>query len=308
VDGHEGYDQEDLTMRFSGPLKHEMKKLLCVLAGIAVLGGCRIIPSERTSFCFTCHRTEGVYKNLDVDASYHADYKENNRACIACHDDKSLGRAVQGGAHEMKSFWDEVTSMDLYAFEVYENTDHDARCLSCHSDVMDNETLDVAALPAALQEIGLRYDHALHWAYKDFSAEERNELQELSREKADGALSKGGAERLALLEKIKRASCAQCHERSTVDESGEVVIDKSINYAAKNPMLCTACHYDIELQEHPGKKREQLPSEESCRRCHDGNLHGGNLRIFLADCENGTDREACRQCHPLYGQDRRERF
>ena len=57
-------------------VKQAMRKLFCIFLGIAVLGGCKIIPSERTRFCFTCHRTEGVYKNLDVDASYHVDYKE----------------------------------------------------------------------------------------------------------------------------------------------------------------------------------------------------------------------------------------
>ena len=95
----------------------------------------------------------------------------------------------------------------------------------------------------------------------------------------------------------------ECHERTQVRESGETFEDKSINYAARNPMLCTACHYEIELVVHPGKKRGQLPSEESCRRCHDGRLHGGNLRIFLADCENSTDRDSCIKCHPSYRQE-----
>jgi len=281
---------------------------LCIVIAVALLGGCRFIPSERTSFCFTCHRTEGVYKNLDVDASYHADYKENERACIACHVDKSLSRSVDSGAQEMKTWWDNATSMDLYAFEVYDQTDHDSRCLSCHTDALEMEAVDAAQLPPALKKIGLRYDHAVHRAYKDFSDEEQAELEALRSKKKAPSLSPAEQERLELLEKIARANCAECHDRTKVAENGEMLKDKNINYAAKNPMLCTACHYDIELVEHPGKKREQLPSEASCRRCHDGRLHGGNLRIFLADCENGIDREHCIKCHPSYEQEKRNIF
>ncbi len=280
-----------------------MKKLLVIILGLAFLSSCNIIPSERSGFCLTCHRTEGVYKNLDLDASYHVSYKEKNEACIACHSDKSLGMSARAGAHEMKTFLGNVTAMELYAFEVFDETDYDARCLSCHTDVLEKKGIDAAALPATLKKIGLSYEHFVHMAYKEFSAEEHEELQNLQKKKHGGGLSEEEAERLALLEKVQRANCAECHERTKVRANGETFEDKSINYAARNPMLCAACHYEIALVEHPGKKRGQLPSEESCRRCHDGKLHGGNLRIFLADCENGTDRDNCIKCHPFYGQE-----
>ena len=40
-----------------------------------------------------------------------------------------------------------------------------------------------------------------------------------------------------------------------------------------------------------------MPSELSCRRCHNGQIHY-KTKIFLADCRVGADYENCLKCHP----------
>lgn len=280
-----------------------MKKLLGIALGIALLGSCSIIPSERSGFCLTCHRAEGVYKNLDLSASHHSSYREKEKACAACHSDKTLGRSLRTNARHIEAFSADVTSVRLYERELLGETDRDEMCLSCHTDALEKKEMDVFELPLKLKKLGLNYDHFVHRAYKRFSAEDTRDLKILEKKKEEGTLSAEEVGRLELLSKIARANCAGCHEKTRVSESGQTFDDKNINYAARNPMLCTACHYDIDLVQHPGKKKGQLPSEESCRRCHDGKLHGGNLRVFLADCENGAERSECVKCHPSYSQE-----
>jgi len=41
-----------------------------------------------------------------------------------------------------------------------------------------------------------------------------------------------------------------------------------------------------------------LPSEKTCRRCHNGKIHY-KTKIFLADCQKDKDFENCVKCHPL---------
>lgn len=277
-----------------------MKRVLLIVLGIALLGGCDIIPSERSNFCLTCHRTEGVYKNLDQNASYHLYYREKKKTCIACHSDKALSRFVKTNAQEVERFFANFTKIQLNNLEVFDETDHDETCLSCHSDILEKKEADISHLPAQLKKIGLKYDHSVHVVYKDFSPEEKMNLKKLKEKQDTGTLSEEEEKELELLHKVKSANCAECHNQTKVGERGEKYEDKNINYTARNPMLCTACHYEISLLEHPGKRKSQLPTEESCRRCHDGKLHGGNLRVFLADCEQGTDKKDCLKCHPYY--------
>jgi len=279
-----------------------MKKLFLILFCVAFCSGCDLIPSERSGFCLTCHRTEGIYKNLDQNASYHRYYREKKETCIACHSDKSLSRFVNTKAHGAETFCVDFTKIQLNNAEVYDETDHDKICLSCHSDILEKKEVAVSELPSKLKKIGLTYDHSVHLAYKDFSPEEKMNLKKLQEKQEKVTLSDEEAKELELLTKIKKANCAECHNKTKVGERGEKYEDKNINYAARNPMLCTACHYDISLIEHPGKKKSQLPTEASCRRCHDGKLHGGNLRVFLADCEKGADKKECVKCHPNYSQ------
>ena len=41
-----------------------------------------------------------------------------------------------------------------------------------------------------------------------------------------------------------------------------------------------------------------IPSEQSCRRCHNGKIHF-KARIFLANCKRAKNFDDCLKCHPL---------
>jgi hypothetical protein len=41
-----------------------------------------------------------------------------------------------------------------------------------------------------------------------------------------------------------------------------------------------------------------MPSEQSCRRCHNGKIHY-KTPIFLAACNSDTNYDNCLKCHPL---------
>ena len=83
------------------------------------------------------------------------------------------------------------------------------QCLSCHTDALEKKEMDAAELPPALKKIGLSYDHFVHMAYKEFSAEEQEELRESEKKKENGILSVQEAQRLDLLRKVQRANCAR---------------------------------------------------------------------------------------------------
>lgn len=49
-----------------------------------------------------------------------------------------------------------------------------------------------------------------------------------------------------------------------------------------------------------------FPTERTCRKCHNGKIHY-KTRIFLADCQNGTNLEDCLKCHPTMTKEYFER-
>ncbi len=80
--------------------------------------------------------------------------------------------------------------------------------------------------------------------------------------------------------------------------NGNNIIDKKVNYIARNPISCTGCHEEAYTSTHPGKPLK-IPTVEVCQKCHHGKIHGKFL-IFKADCDEKKEKEHCIKCHPYY--------
>jgi uncharacterized CHY-type Zn-finger protein len=114
-------------------------------------------------------------------------------------------------------------------------------------------------------------------------------------------------------------TCARCHERYK-EKTGDA--DRGVNYAEVNHLACDSCHSSashsyrsatlvpMTQEQYRGARQAAwdrlssnprwmvaMPSELSCRRCHNGQIHY-KTKIFLADCRVGADYENCLKCHP----------
>jgi len=116
------------------------------------------------------------------------------------------------------------------------------------------------------------------------------------------SLTQDEKQELALLEKIKLGNCGQCHLQEKNDESGNRIVDKTVNFSARDPIACAGCHENVTPVNHPGKPLP-MPSEEVCQKCHHGKIHGKFL-IFKAECEDTTDTKNCIKCHPYYKEEK----
>jgi hypothetical protein len=144
--------------------------------------------------------------------------------------------------------------------------------------------MDKADLPVTLKEIGLAMGHRKHY-------------------------------------ETANKECAICHLRHKV-KGGKLQEDKGVNYREYSHMTCDSCHKYVahaykkfediassnvsrdearrkawtDLNKNPRWKVD-IPSEESCRRCHNGKVHFKKL-IFLADKIRDNNYKNCLQCHP----------
>lgn len=271
--------------------------LVLIVVGTSFLVGCNLNPSERSSYCKSCHEGKGV--SYVESSRFHKDFRLGKRECIDCHSDKGVIGSAENQARDISHFLIRYTTSELYASALPGKRYSNEQCLFCHESSSKIEEMESIDLPEKLKKIGLKFDHLTHLDLSDFSKDDQRELRALE---GKTALSPEEKERMEFLQKVKRANCAQCHGKDKVAPDGRKYVDKYVNYIAEDPMLCTACHEDIDFLRHPGRPDERpgIPREESCRRCHDGKLHGNaNLRVFLSDCES-ADKENCSKCHPGY--------
>jgi hypothetical protein len=147
-----------------------------------------------------------------------------------------------------------------------------------------------------LRKIGLRVNKRAHYDFENYSLQDENRYNEL---KKKDRLTAAETKELQLLEKVKTGNCGQCHQRKKVTPEGEGGVDKAVNFVARNPVACTGCHEDVDPVTHPGSEPLKFPTEEVCKKCHHGQLHG-KFVIFKAECEDTTNTENCIKCHPNY--------
>jgi len=156
-------------------------------------------------------------------------------------------------------------------------------CQYCHLAAIQRKAMYMKDLPQELQKIGLVMDHRKHVLSRD-------------------------------------DTCARCHERYK-EKSGSA--DRAVTYTEVNHLSCDSCHtmashayrsgqlLPMSEKEYVMARQEAwnrlstnprwmiaMPTEQSCRRCHNGKIHY-KAPIFLAACNADTNYENCLKCHPL---------
>jgi hypothetical protein len=245
--------------------------------------------STRTAACMACHTREAEYADW-MAARLTADKKGFAHELIACADchvkgapDRTFTSNFRGLLHAVQYLVPQIdprrpTAPGLVkSWPVpYEN------CQSCHLGSIVRKAVQVRDLPPNMQQIGLVMDHRKHVLARD-------------------------------------DTCARCHERYKEKEGA----DRGVNYLEVNHLGCDSCHSAASHAYRAGRvlpltekefllARDEawaklltnprwmvpIPTEQSCRRCHDGKIHF-KTKIFLADCRGDDNFDNCVKCHPL---------
>lgn len=263
-----------------------------IVAGIIGFEG-MVTYNQASMFCMKCHEPDGIYRSFEEDHVSHVPYKRDDVHCLACHTDKDFYVFASNLVDHAQDGFAKMTSAELTHLPAQDPGYTDTDCLTCHYDVLKLDEAEKLELPERVAQIGLRFSHKRHFWVKDYPAEAAERLGKLS---AASVLSEQEKQELEFLLRARLGRCSQCHNRLQPLEGGEQEIDRTINYFSINPMRCIGCHTDAVRGVHPGTVHLNLPSEETCRRCHTGTFHG-RFTIFRAECE-GRDQRDCQRCHP----------
>lgn len=280
-------------------IQHHIKIVLIATPILAVLGFVGMIYyNQIPSTCLTCHYVKGPYVTIDLNTKPHKNVgKGNGTGCMSCHPDKAVEHWALRGVKQAQ-----ILSQRWANLKFTEPTDPKSfytseQCLKCHPDRLEVMERDQYLLPTErLAEIGLMLNKRLHYRFEYFRAEDQQLYRELT---AKSSLSQDEQEQLELIEKIQLGNCGQCHLREKIDASGKKVVDKTVNFAARNPIACSGCHENVTPLNHPGQPLP-MPTEEVCQKCHHGKIHG-KFVIFKAECEDLSDQTNCVKCHPYIG-------
>lgn len=278
-----------------------MRQLLAYIALIGlvllVVGGAAEL-SIRSSTCMACHGMEASFARW-MTGRLKAEKKGFGHELIACADCHIKGAPARTALSRLRGLLHTVTylvpQIDPRKPEVtgiFTRTRIPSEnCQYCHLASLNRKAVYVKDLPAGLKKIGLTMDHRKHVLTRD-------------------------------------DTCARCHERYKADDKA----DKGVNYLEVNHLACDSCH---SMASHsyradrllPMNQPEYLtaretawktlstnprwmvamPSEKSCRRCHNGKIHF-KTRIFLANCREGNNYDTCVKCHPIMTKDYFEQY
>jgi len=287
-----------LVQKIIGFIKRHIVKIVIIGAVVSGISGFTgmIVYNESTSFCLKCHYKKGQFVAIDMNTPAHKNIGKGAPGCMSCHPDKAVEKWALRGVTKAKILSQRVANLRFTEATTPRQFYTSEECLKCHPgrlDVVDREPYLLDS--EKLREIGLRFNKRLHYRFEKFHVEDQKLYQEL---KSKQALSKDEQEELNLLEKIKLGNCGQCHLREKYDAAGNKIVDKTVNFKARNPITCEGCHENVTPLNHPGQPLA-MPSEESCQKCHHGKIHG-KFVIFRAECEDLTHTENCIKCHPNY--------
>jgi len=278
-------------------IKHHIKIVLIgtPIFGIIVFGG-MIVYNQSQSFCLKCHYVKGNYVAIDMRTLPHENIGKGGPGCMNCHPDKAVEKWALRGVSKAKTlsqrfanlrFTEPTNPKDSYTTE---------QCLTCHPDRLDVMEREPYLLSSGkLAEIGLMLNKRLHYRFETFHKIDQQLYQELQ---SKSPVTDEEQQEIALIEKIKLGNCGQCHLRERVDDVGDKIEDKTVNFRARNPITCAGCHENVTPVNHPGEPLP-MPSEEVCQKCHHGKIHGKFL-IFRAECEDLSDTKDCIRCHPYF--------
>ncbi len=245
--------------------------------------------STRTFTCVACHAEQGAYADW-MASKLKAEKKGFSHeliACAACHIQGAAAGTVasrfRGLLHVATYLVPQVDPRQPEITGMFKRTRIPSEnCAYCHAAAIHKKTVDIKDLPRNLQKIGLTMDHRKHVLARD-------------------------------------DTCARCHERYKEKDQA----DKNVNYAEVNHLACDSCHTSashsyraermlplareeyIQAREESWQRLQAnprwmvaIPSEQSCRRCHNGKIHF-KARIFLANCKRAKNFDDCLKCHPL---------
>lgn len=243
--------------------------------------------SVRSQSCELCHHKEAGYASWLITEKAKEGFSHDQIACADCHlEGASQGLSsakIKGAAHVIGNIIPFIDPREPRMVNPVVEGIPSKNCIYCHVSFDKIDEMNEDDLPENLKEIGLAMGHKKHY---------------------ETALNE----------------CAVCHERFK-SKDGELVEDKGVNYREYSHMTCDSCHkyvahaykkfenllsnitYDEAVQNawaDLNKNRRwkvDIPSEESCRRCHSGKFHF-QKRIFLADRIKDDNYKNCLKCHP----------
>jgi len=263
---------------------------IIVVAACALAVGVAAEFSMRSSACMACHTREADFaawmtERLKVEKK---GFSHELIACADCHilgsPERTAMSRLRGLLHAVSYLVPQIDPRKSLVTDLFTRTRiPNENCQYCHQAAVNRKEMWVKDIPPGLKEIGLIMDHRKHLtASKD--------------------------------------TCARCHER--YKDAGSLEADKTVNYAEVNHLACDSCHTMASHSYRAGqllpmteqeyiKARESawsrlstnprwmvaIPTEQSCRRCHEGKIHY-KTKIFLADCREDTDFDNCLKCHP----------
>jgi hypothetical protein len=266
--------------------------VLIAVAGLAEL-------SVQSSTCMACHRQEASFSQW-MSMRLKAEKKGFSHELIACADchmkggaARTVGSRLDGLLHAVTYLVPQLDPRRPQVSGLYTTTKAPREnCQYCHLAAINRKQVHLKDLPPDLAKIGLVMDHRKHVLARD-------------------------------------DTCAKCHERY---KENAAVPDKQVAYTEVNHLACDSCHTRashsyrsgqllpmtdaqfvesrddawIQLSKNP-RWMVAMPSEQSCRRCHNGKIHY-KTKIFLADCRNGKNFEDCLKCHPLMTKEYFEQY
>lgn len=266
-----------------------------VLIAVAGLGEL----SVQSATCMACHTQEASFSQW-MSMRLKAEKKGFSHELIACADchmkggaARTVGSRLDGLLHAITYFVPQLDPRRPQVSGLYTTTKAPREnCQYCHLAAINRKQVHLKDLPPDLAKIGLVMDHRKHVLARD-------------------------------------DTCAKCHERY---KENAATPDKQVAYTEVNHLTCDSCHTRashsyrsgqmlpltdrqfveardeawIQLSKNP-RWMVAMPSEQSCRRCHNGKIHY-KTKIFLADCRNGKNFEDCLKCHPLMTKEYFEQY
>jgi nitrate/TMAO reductase-like tetraheme cytochrome c subunit len=267
--------------------------LIVVPLGGVLFLGTLIAYNQSSKFCYSCHINEGPYSYIDKSRNVHKDVDKHIFSCIRCHKDKTVQTIYQRFINRNKKFTEQVANLNLQNIIDPKDTYKTEQCLVCHPDRLDVDEMAIHLMQSEkLKQIGLRFNKKLHHQFESFRDEDKARYEALV---LKDNLSNEEKQEFEQLFKIKAGNCGQCHLFIKQEVNGSL-IDKTVNFVARNPITCAGCHEDVNPIRHPGKPLS-MPSEEICQKCHHGKIHG-KFQIFKAECEDLSNTDNCVKCHP----------
>ncbi len=246
--------------------------------------------SIRSFSCKACHQRQADYVRWMTDQLkiQNKGFSHELIACADCHIEGSPQNSIlsRGRAllHAVTYLVPQIDPRQPQTSGLFRETRVPSdNCQYCHYASLYRKEVYLKDLPKGLKEIGLVMDHLKHVVARD-------------------------------------DTCAKCHER--YKDKNDNRADKEVNYAEVNHLACDSCHafashaYEnahllplsksqfIEARQEAWNSLSKnprwmvaMPTEKSCRRCHNGEIHY-KTRIFPADCREGDDYKNCLKCHP----------